>query len=235
DIAPERLGEAQEWREKLLDEVASHSDELADMFLSGTEIPIDTLLAGIRRGTLSRAFVPFLCGAARRNQGVQPLIDAVVDFLPAPDEAPPVAGFHIKKETAVSVPCDPEGAPLGLVFKIQHDRESGSLCYVRMYSGRLKTGDQVYNAGKKKRERVSRILRMHSNKSEPLDSVSAGDIAVVVGLKHAQTGDTIGSEGFPVLLEKMRLPEPVISVSIEPATLSDRDKLKETLDILTKE
>jgi elongation factor G len=234
-IAPERLGEAQEWREKLLDEVASHSDELADMFLSDTEIPLDMLLAGIRRGTLSRAFVPFLCGAARRNQGVQPLIDAVVDFLPAPDETPPAAGFHIKKEATVSVPCDPEGAPLGLVFKIQHDRESGSLCYVRMYSGRLKTGDQVYNAGKKKRERVSRILRMHSNKSEPLDSVSAGDIAVIVGLKHAQTGDTIGNEGFPVLLEKMRFPEPVISVSIESATLSDRDKLKETLGILTKE
>jgi elongation factor G len=124
---------------------------------------------------------------------------------------------------------------LGLIFKIQHEREAGSLAYIRMYSGKIKSGEQVYNIGKKKRERVNRLLRMHSNKSDPLDSVSAGDIAVIIGLKQAQTGDTIGSEGVPILLESMHFPEPVISVSIEPETLSDRDKLKETLDILSKE
>ena len=193
------------------------------------------LLKEIRVGAINRSFIPFLCGASRRNMGVQPLIDAIVDFLPAPDEIPAAKGFHTKKEEEVSIPCKEDGTPLGLVFKIQYDREAGSLCYVRMYSGKIKTGDQVYNIGKKKRERVNRILRMHSNKSEPMDSVSAGDIAVIIGLKLAQTGDTIGSEGMPVLLEKMNFPEPVISVAVEPATLSDRDKLKETLEILSKE
>jgi elongation factor G len=122
-----------------------------------------------------------------------------------------------------------------LVFKIQHDREAGSLCYVRMYSGRIKSGDQVYNVGKKKKERVNRLFRMHANKSEPIDTVEAGDIAVMVGFKAAQTGDTVGTEGLSVLLEKMHFPEPVISVSIESATLSDRERLKEVLDILSRE
>ena len=235
DIDESRLAEAQSWREKLVDEIASHNDEIAEQFLMGEEIPLETLLKEIRVGTINRSFIPFLCGASRRNMGVQPLIDAIVDFLPAPDEIPAAKGFHTKKEEEVSIPCKEDGTPLGLVFKIQYDREAGSLCYVRMYSGKIKTGEQVYNIGKKKRERVNRILRMHSNKSEPMDSVSAGDIAVIIGLKLAQTGDTIGSEGMPVLLEKMNFPEPVISVAVEPATLSDRDKLKETLEILSKE
>ena len=144
-------------------------------------------------------------------------------------------GFHTKKEEDVDVVSDADGIPCGLVFKIQYEKEAGSLCYVRMYSGKIKAGDQVLNVGKKKRERVNRILRMHSNKSEPMDSVSAGDIAVIIGLKLAQTGDTIGSEGMPVLLENLHFPEPVISVAIEPDTISDRDKLKDTLEILSKE
>jgi len=176
-------------------------------------------------------------GSARHNQGVQPLIDAVVDYLPCPTEVPPAEGLHIKrdKEEKVSVPCDVKGMPLGLVFKIQYDREMGSLCYVRMYSGKITSGTQVFNVGKKKRERVNRILRMHADKSEPMDSVSAGDIAVFIGLKLAQTGDTLGSEGMPVTLESLKFPEPVISIAIEPESLSDRDKLNETLAILSKE
>ena len=235
DVAPERLELASEWRERLVDEIAAHNDEIAELFLMGEEIPLETLVREIRRGTIARAFVPFLCGASRRNTGVQPLIDAIVDYLPAPDEIPPAKGLHVKKEEMVEIPCSPDGTALGLVFKIQHDREAGSLCYVRMYSGKIKAGEQVFNVGKKKRERVNRILRMHSNKSEPMDSVSAGDIAVFIGLKLAQTGDTLGSEGMPVLLEDMNFPEPVISVAVEPATLSDRDRLKETLEILSKE
>jgi elongation factor G len=155
-----------------------------------------------------------LAGASRRNMGVQPLIDAVVDYLPAPDEVPPAIGHHLKKEEDINIPCDPKAQPLGLVFKIQNDREAGSLCYVRMYSGSLKPGSAVFNIGKKKRERVNRILRMHSNKSEPMDELNAGDIGVFIGMKLAQTGDTIGSEGWPVLLEKMQFPEPVVSVYI---------------------
>lgn len=226
---------AVKWREKLLDTVSAHSDEITELLLDGKEIPQALLEAEIRKAVLSRLYIPFLCGSARKNTGIQPLLDAIIKYLPAPDEAAPAEAFHIKKEEKIEIPCSTEAQPLGLVFKIQYDREAGSLCYVRMYSGRIKQGEQVYNIGKKKRERVNRILRMHSNKSEQIDSISAGDIAVFVGLKNAQTGDTLGSEGFPVLLEKMNFPEPVISVAVEPKSLSDRDKLKETLDILAKE
>lgn len=235
EIAPERRDEALLWREKALDVLSSHSDELTEILLEGGDPPESMLKAEVRRGVVARDFVPFLCGSARKNRGVQPLLDAVVDYLPAPDEVPAAVAFHTKKEAEVAVPCDPAGIPVGLVFKIQYDREAGALCYVRMYSGKVKPGEQLYNVGKKKRERVNRILRMHSNKSEPLDALSAGDIGVFVGLKFAQTGDTLASEGMPVLLEKINFPEPVISVAVEPKTLSDRDKLKDTLEILAKE
>ncbi|QTQ11816.1 elongation factor G [Treponema parvum] len=237
DISSERIESAKKWREKLVDTVASSDDKLGELYLEGKEISAELLKDAIRKGTVNRIFVPFVMGSARHNQGVQPLIDAVVDYLPAPDEVPPAEGIHIKrdKEEKVLVPCKTDGMPLGLVFKIQYDKEMGSLCYVRMYSGKITSGSQIYNVGKKKRERVNRILRMHADKNEPIDSVSAGDIAVFIGLKFAQTGDTLGSEGMPVSLENMKFPEPVISIAIEPETLSDRDKLNETLGILSKE
>ena len=235
DIAAERLEEAKRWREKIIDETSSYNDEIAELFLSGEEVPLELLQKEIRRGTVERFFIPFLCGSARKNCAVQPLIDAVVDYLPAPDEVPAAVGTHVKKQERIEIPCSESGTLSALVFKIQYDREAGSLCYVRMYSGKIKTGEQVFNVGKKKRERINRILRMHSNKSEALDSISAGDIAVLIGLKLSQTGDTLGNEGAPVLLENLSFPQPVISVALEPETLSDRDKLKETLDILSKE
>jgi elongation factor G len=234
-IAPANAALAAEWREKLIDALSSVSDLVTGLYLSGGHIPADLIRAELRQATLKRALLPVLAGASRRNMGVQPLIDAVVDFLPAPDETPPETAFNIKKEEAVSVPCDPGGMPLGLVFKIQHDREAGGLCYVRMYSGKIESGTAVYNVGKRKRERVNRILRMHSNKSETMDALTAGDIGVIIGMKLSQTGDTVGSEGFPVVLEKMRFPEPVVSVSIEPKTVSERDKLNEILEILSRE
>ena len=135
-----------------------------------------------------------------------------MDYLPAPDEVPAASGVHVKKQEKTSIPCKADGPLCALVFKIQYEREAGSLCYVRVYSGKIKTGDQVFNVGKKKRERVGRILRMHSNKSEALDSISAGDIAVLIGLKLAQTGDTLGNEGVPVLLENLSFPQPVTIV-----------------------
>ena len=227
--------DAENYREKMLDVISAHSDTVTDLILEGEPVPAELIKKEIRTAVLQRRYIPFLCGASRRNIGIQPLIDAIVDYLPAPDEVGPAEGIQVKKETPISIPCKPEGAPLGLVFKIQYDREAGALCYVRMYSGKIKTGDQVYNTGKKKRERVNRILRMHSNKSEPLDCAEAGDIVVLIGLKLAQTGDTIGSEGLPVLLESMQFPEPVISVAIEPKSLSESDKLKETLTILSRE
>ena len=237
DIDESRMADAVTWREKLIDQVASSDDELAELYLDGQEISVEQLKAAIRKGTINRTFVPFVMGSARHNQGVQPLIDAVIDYLPCPTDIPAASGIHIKKdkEETVEVPCDVSKPALGLVFKIQYDREMGSLCYVRMYSGKISSGTQVLNINKKKRERVNRILRMHADKSEPLNEVCAGDIAVFVGLKLAQTGDSVGNEGFPVLLEKPVFPQPVISVALEPESMSERDKMNETLQILSKE
>ncbi|MGB4587583.1 MAG: elongation factor G, partial [Rectinemataceae bacterium] len=234
-IAETRLASALARREVLIDTLSAHSDAITGLYLEGADIPAVLIRTELRKATIARVLVPVFCGASRRNIGVQPLIDAIVDYLPAPDEVEPTKAFHSKKEEEIEVPCKPSGYPLGLVFKVQWDREAGPLCYVRMYSGVIHNASVVYNVSKKKRERITRLLRMHANKSEPLDSAEAGDIAVIVGLKTAQTGDTIGTEGWPVLLERMHFPEPVISVSIEPKTLSDREKLKETLEILSRE
>jgi len=234
-LGPEMADLAAEWRDRMVDALASHSDEITELYLSGEAIPAELIRKALRDQTIARKAVPVLCGASRRNVGVQPLLDAVVDYLPSPIDVPPVSAFNPKKEEHFDLPCDPRGNPLGLVFKVQYDREAGPLCYVRMYSGVIKTAGVVYNIGKKKRERVTRILRMHANKSEAIDEIQAGDIAVFVGMKTAQTGDTVGSEGWPMLLEHMHFPEPVITVAIEPKTVSDREKLKETLDILSKE
>lgn len=239
DIAPEHLDEANQWHDKLIDAVASTDDELAEIYLEGGEITKEQLVKAIRTATINRTLVPFLCGSSRHNQGVQPLMDAIIDYLPCPTDIPPADAVKIKKhdeEEKITVPCDPDSkTPAGLVFKIQYDREAGSLCFVRMYSGKISTGTQIYNVSKKKRERINRILRVNANRMDQMDSVSAGDIAVFVGLKLAQTGDTLGSEGMPILLESVKFPEPVISIAIEPETMSDRDKLNETLEILSRE
>jgi len=234
-IAPGREEAARRWRESLLDQLSHISDELTDLYLAGKEIPVALLKKAVRQGTLARAFTPVLCGASLRNVGVQPLLDAVVDYLPSPLDLPPVQGHHVKKNDSVEVPCKPEAFLLGLVFKLQASREAGNLCYVRLYSGRLKEGQTVYNLNKKKRERVNRLFRMHANHPQQVDQVEAGDIVVVIGLKTSQTGDTLGVEAFPILLERMHFPEPVISVAIEPRTLSERKKLSEVLETLARE
>ncbi|RPJ06283.1 MAG: elongation factor G, partial [Spirochaetaceae bacterium] len=163
------------------------------------------------------------------------LLDAVVEYLPAPDELQEITGIHVKTEKPNEVTCRKEAAYRGIVFKIQNDKEAGSLCFIRMYSGTIEKGEALFNINKRKRERVHRLMRMHANKSTHIETLSAGDIAVVVGFKLAQTGDTIGSEGFQVALEAITFPEPVISVAIEPKTYSEGNKLKEVLDILAKE
>ncbi len=238
DISEKYASLASEWHEKMIDAIASVDDELGEIYLEGGDISADQIKKALRKAVLSRTIVPFFLGSSRHNQGVQPLMDAIIDYLPAPDEVPPAAGLHIKKndEEKIDVVCDPDAkTPVALVFKISYDPQMGMLCYVRMYSGKISNGTMVYNVGKKKRERVNRILRVNANHMEQMDSVSAGDIAVFVGFKLAQTGDSIGSEGFPVLLESVKFPEPVISIAIEPETMSDRDKLMETLDVLTHE
>jgi elongation factor G len=234
-IAAHREDLAKQWQEKLIDALSGTSDAITEKYLAGEAIEASLIKSELRKAVLNRSIMPVFTGASRRNLGVQPLIDAIVDYLPSPGETAPALGHNIKKEEDIDIPCDPDGQPLGLVFKIQSDREAGSLCYVRMYSGSLKSGSSVYNVGKKKRERANRILRMHSNKSEPVDSLCAGDIGVIIGMKLAQTGDTIGGEGWPVVLEKMQFPEPVISISIESKTISDQDKLKDVLAILSRE
>ena len=237
DIEAARLDKAKEWREKLVETVAGVDDALMEIYLDGGDISVDQLKKAIRTATITRTLVPFVMGSARHNQGVQPLIDAIVDYLPCPTDIPAAKGTKIKKDELepVDVPCDPSKMPLGLVFKIQYDREMGPLCYVRMYSGKIAAGTQIYNINKKKRERVNRILRMHADKSEATDSLQAGDIAVFIGLKLAQTGDTIGTEAFNVLLEQPKFPQPVISVSLEPESMSEKDKMNETLAILSRE
>ncbi|MBQ9237912.1 MAG: elongation factor G [Treponema sp.] len=236
-IADERTAAAKQWREKLVDQIASNDDELAELYLTGADISVLQLQQALRREVIARQLVPFVMGSARHNQGVQPLLDAVVDYLPAPDEIAPAEGIQVKKEKEekISVPCSEDGAPAGLVFKIQHDANMGLLCFVRMYSGKITAGSAVYNVNKKKRERVNRILRINADKSETMDSVRAGDIAAIVGLKLAQTGDTLGSEGMPILLEQPVFPEPVISVALESESLAEREKMNDTLAILSRE
>lgn len=237
EISAERLSDAQKWHDKLVETVAASDDNLMEIYLEGGEIFVEQIKTAIRNGTINRTFVPFVMGSARHNQGVQPLIDAIVDYLPCPTDVPAAKGIKFKKDEQenIEIPCDVSKMPLGLVFKIQYDREMGPLCYVRMYSGKISSGTQIFNVNKKKRERVNRILRMHADKSEPMDSLSAGDIAVFIGLKLAQTGDTIGSEAFNVLLEQPKFPQPVISVALEPESMSEKDKMNETLAILSRE
>lgn len=226
---------AGEWREKLIDELSSHSDELMELVLEG-EVVDPTLLDHIlREQTIGLSLVPVLVGASLKNIGVQPLLDAVVNYLPAPEEVAPVTGVDPRKEQEVSFERVQDGPDVAMVFKIQTEREAGALSFIRVYSGTIKAGSAVMNHNKKKRERVNRLLRVHANRTEQVDKLTAGEIGAVIGFKLAQTGDTVGSEGFPVVLERMHFPEPVISVAIEPKTLSERDKLKNVLQVLSRE
>lgn len=234
-ISEERLEEAELWHEKMLDALSSFSDEITELILNEEEVSEELIRKEIKRGILSLSIVPFLCGSARKNIGIQPLLDAITWYLPSPLETQEITAYNIKKKEDVRIPCKKDGSPLALAFKIQYDREKGLLCYVRMYSGSIKTGSMVYNVAKKKKERVNRILRMHSNKADQIDSIEAGDIAVFIGLKEVQTGDTLSIESSNLLLENMDFPEPVISVAVESESLSERDKLKEALLILSKE
>lgn len=234
EIDAEYEAEAKKWREKMLDIVSAHSDEITELILEGGEVPPEIIRREVRKSVLAQSYIPFFCGSARRNIGIQPLLNAITEYLPAPNEVSPQKAIN-KKGDSEEVLCDEKKYPLGFVFKTQYDKEAGFLCYVRMYSGLFKTGEQVFNTGKKKKERINRILRVHSNKYEQVDSCKAGDIAVFVGLKLAQTGDTLASEGFPYLLGELTFPEPVISVSVEPKSLSERERLQEVLDILAKD
>jgi elongation factor G len=223
-----------EARERMLDELATKSDEITARYLEGEPIPPALLRREIRRRTMAGDLFPVLCGAALRNSGVQPLLDAIVDYLPAPgDVAPPLA--HDRSGAAVELPRGPQAAPVALVFKLRNDREAGLLSYLRAYAGTIRTGATVHNVGRGGRERVGRLLRMHANRSQPLKELTAGDIAVAVGFKQVQTGDTLGGTGTNLLLEQMSFPEPVISAAVEPHTTADAARLRNALDTVARE
>lgn len=234
-IRPELQSVAAQAYEDVMDVVTAGSEELTEEYLENGSLDIEKVNAELRRLTIQREITPVLCGASLRNIGVQPLLDSILYYLPSPEEMPPMQGHHKKKDSEIEVPHNPEGNPLALVFKLQSDREAGTYSFIRVYSGKIEKGKAYTNIDKGSKERIHRLLRMHANRSEAVDSLGAGEIGVAIGLKFSQTGDTIGSEGYPVILEPMHFPEPVISIAIEPKTMGDRDKLKDILALLARE
>ncbi len=233
-IPAELLDEAREARAKMV-EVASEFDDAAmQLFLEGKEVPEEAILRGLRRGCIDLKIVPALCGSSFRNKGVQPLLDAIIAFLPSPIDIPAVEGLSPGGEQ-IQRPADDKAPFSALAFKVMSDPFMGTLTYFRVYSGKIATGDHAFNAGKKRRERLGRVVQMHANKREEIDGVWAGDIAVAIGLKNTTTGDTLCDEAKPVVLEKIEFPEPVISIAIEPKTKADQDKLGLALSKLALE
>ena len=235
EIPEGMLDTAHRMREQLVEAVAETDDELLEKYLSGAEITVEEIKAAIRRATVHNKLQPVLCGSAFKNKGVQSLLDAVVDFLPAPIDVPPVEGLEPGSEVRVSRASSDEEPFSALIFKIISDPFVGQLAYFRVYSGSVNSGDKVFTANRGKTERVGRILKMHANKREEISTVWSGDIAAAVGLKGVTTGDTICDPAHPIVLESMNFPEPVIAVSIEPKTKADQEKLAIALDKLMQE
>jgi elongation factor G len=234
EIPAELIDAAHAAREKMVEAIANSDDYIAEKYLESTECTIDELRAALRRGCVEMKLVPVVCGSAFKNKGVQPLLDAVVDYLPSPVDIAAVEGTDKKGET-VSRPPDDKAPFSALVFKIMADKHVGQLSFTRIYSGTLKTGSYVYNSTKQVRERVGRILKMHANKREDIDEAYAGEIVAVAGLKQVTTGDTICVESHPVILEAMEFPTPVISLAIEPKTRQDQEKLGVAMGRLAQE
>ena len=235
DIPKEFQGQAEEYREKLIESASDADDGLMEKFLGGDEISREEIIAALRKGTLENTFTPILCGAAFKNKGVQQLLDAVVLYLPSPQELKSITGSNPNTQKEEIRKLDASDPLSALAFKIMTDPFVGQLAFVRVYSGKLTSGSYIYNSTKNERERVGRILRMHANKREEVDSVQAGDIAAVVGLKKTYTGDTLCEQDNPVILEAIQFPEPVISVAIEPKTKAEQDKLSDCLIKLLQE
>ena len=232
---PAELKEAAEAaREKMVEAIANHDDEVATKYLEAAAISTEELRAALRRGAIALKLVPVVCGTAFKNKGVQSLLDAVIDFLPSPLDIDAVEGVNQKGET-VERPADDKAPFSALVFKIMADKHVGQLSFARIYSGTLKAGSYVYNSTRENRERVGRILKMHANKREDIEEAYAGEIVAVAGLKQVTTGDTICTESHPVILEAMEFPQPVISLAIEPKTRPDQEKLSTALGRLAQE
>ena len=225
-----------EWKEKLIDSVASFSDEITELYFEGEDIPRDMIISTLRKCTLERSLLPVFVGSSLKNIGVQTLLDGIVELLPSPLDLPPVEIINAKNpEKKEELRHNPNGPLEALIFKIQVDPQAGPLCFVRVYSGTLKKGVAVYNINKGKKERINRLVRMHAIREEDISELKAGDIGVIIGFKMAQTGDTIGAENHPFLMEEMKFPNPVISVAIEPNSTSDMAKLQKALETLSIE
>ncbi|SNZ11804.1 elongation factor G [Hydrogenobacter hydrogenophilus] len=234
DIPSEYLEKAQEWRAKMVEAIVENDDELMMRYLEGEEVPTQDLKRVLRTATINRKLVPVLCGSAFKNKGVQPLLDAVIDYLPSPLDVPPVKGINPKtSEEEERKPFDEEPF-CAYVFKVMSDPYAGQLTYFRVFSGKVSAGSYVYNATKDKKERIGRLLLMHANSREDVQEAAAGEIVAAVGL-DATTGDTLCDEKFPILLEKLEFPEPVISMAIEPKTKKDQEKLSQVLNKYMKE
>jgi elongation factor G len=226
--------DAATWRERMVETISETDDHLMEKYLAGETATVEELKAALRKATISSLLTPVICGSAFKNKGVQHLLDAVVDYLPSPLEIPPIPGKTPDGVEDVRRAADDEPFA-ALVFKIMTDPFVGQLAFFRVYSGRLDAGSGVYNATKDNNERVGRLLKMHANKREEIKEVLAGDIAAAVGLRNVTTGDTICDKGKPIILESMQFPEPVISVSIEPKTKSDQEKMANALAKLMQE
>ena len=234
EIPDDMLDMAEDYRDKLLESCAELDDDFMEKYLGGEEITIDEVKAVIRKATIDCKMTPVTCGTSYRNRGVQPLLDAIVDYMPAPTDIPPIEG--IKPDgTEDSRPASDEEPFSALAFKIMTDPFVGRLAFVRVYSGVLKSGSYVYNSTKGKKERIGRILQMHANNRKEIDFLYSGDIAAVVGLRDTTTGDTLCDESHPIILESMEFPDPVISVAVEPATKNDQDKMGIALQKLAEE
>jgi elongation factor G len=236
DIDPDMLAECETYREKMVEAAAEASEELMDKYLEEGQLSEQDIKDGIRQQTLANEIVPAFCGSAFKNKGVQAILDAVIEYMPAPTDVPAITGvLDDTDETAGSRPADDEQPFASLAFKIATDPFVGTLTFFRVYSGVLKSGDAVYNSVKGKKERIGRIVQMHSNSREEITEVRAGDIAAAIGLKDTTTGDTLCTPDHVIKLERMEFPEPVISVAIEPKTQADQEKMSIALGKLAKE
>ena len=234
EIPEELLEECKERRQILLEAVAECDDEVMEKYLNGEEIPEEAIKAALRKGVVSNKIVPVMCGSSFKNKGIRLLLDAIVEYMPSPLDTKPIVGINKKGEEEERKPDD-NGPFSALAFKIMADPYVGKLTFFRVYSGTLKKGQTVFNANTKKRERIGRLLQMHANNRKELDEVHSGEIAAAVGLKNVRTGETICDEGHPIIMESLNIPDPVISLAIEPKSKADRDKLSEALSRLSEE
>ncbi len=225
----------EKYRNILIEAVAEQDENLMNKYLEGEELTVEEIRAGIRKATIAVDMIPVACGSSYRNKGVQKLLDAVIDYMPSPLDVPAIRGVSPDEETELERPADDNGPFSALAFKIMADPFVGKLCFFRVYSGKLSSGSYVLNSTKNKRERVGRLLQMHANHREDIDTVYSGDIAAIVGLKDTSTGDTLCSEDAPVILESMEFPEPVIHIAVEPKTKAGQDKMSAALAKLSEE